>query len=136
MAIPCGLANSNSHNELFRWPTADPLGEKYCYTTVEHLSRALELPDDSTPRDREIQTSYQNNILTVHSKLAMIFASSLSTLDPGAITAINKLLTQAVEFVLVSVERCRVRLFLPSLLGKHMPLGPGAIKDMNPSSEG
>ena len=120
------------------WPKAEALAEKWRYTTVGRLRRALSASGTRYNQDLQIQNSYDNNISTVRDQLASLLSSrSDGTYDLGI--RLQKFLTKASEFAtLLALERCRVHVFLPSALGPRTKRDPGErgdYQDVYPGDE-
>ncbi|EXJ56125.1 hypothetical protein A1O7_09056 [Cladophialophora yegresii CBS 114405] len=124
-------------NALLEWPEADPLAEKWRYTTVERLRSARNAPTAPHRQHQEIQASYQDRISSLISTLSHLFVfPSTNNNSPSLATRLHELIEQASEFAtLIAIQRYRVRFFLPSTLGLRGQLDTKYVKGVYPGSE-
>lgn len=113
------------------WPSADDLTEKWRYTTIDRLRRALK-SEETEGQEREIQASYYDNMSQVSSRLANLLAPVWSQ---EVEARVRRVVGQACAFALdIAVERCRVQVFMPKLGGRVLRESAD-VKDVYVGSE-
>lgn len=126
-----------SHDLDLDWPKPQLLAEKWRYTTTERLKRLLDSSNTPQAQYQQARASYQSNISSLIASLAGLFSSHSKTNNAQGLSArLHDLLDQASRFaILISSERCRVRVFLPSGLGARSRRESKDVKDVYPGNE-
>jgi hypothetical protein len=124
-------------NAFLEWPDPDPLAEKWRYTTVDRLRLAQSPVTCPHSQQEEIRTSYHDHMSTLTSTLSSLFSfPPVNSNSQGLATRLHELLNQASEFAIhIGLQRCRVRVFLPSTFGPRSQLDPDYVKGVYPGSE-
>ncbi len=125
------------HNPKLDWPEPDFLVEKWRYTTTDRMRRCLSSSGTQHGPNQQIQKSSKDNISWLVSQLRGLFSSTTGGgNDRDLIARLKDLLDQALMFaLLISLERCRVRVFLPSTLGPRSQRETKDVKDVFPGNE-